>query len=204
MRDKKKENTEDRILNAARQVFMKKGMDGSRMQEIADEAGINKALLHYYFRSKQKLFEAIFRNVFSKAFPDIREIFMSDQTIDKKLAAFIDRYISLLINNPYLPGFLLREGNRAAGLIPGILDSIGRIPLEISDILLKEMKAGNIRTMDPGELIINIIALSIFPFAARPLIETVFFERDSNSYQEFLEKRRITIKEFVLSSILIK
>ena len=145
--------------------------------------------MHYYFRTKQKLFEATFRNVFSKAFPDIREIFMSDQTIDKKLAAFIDRYISLLINNPYLPGFLLREANRAAGLIPGILNSIGEIPMEISDILQKEMQAGKIRMMDPREIIINIIALSIFPFAARPVIETAFFENDGKSYKEFLEKR---------------
>ncbi|HOI50037.1 MAG TPA: helix-turn-helix domain-containing protein, partial [Prolixibacteraceae bacterium] len=66
-----KDKTEDKILDAAHEVFLRKGMDGARMQEIADEAGINKALLHYYFRSKEKLFEAILATVLKKAFPNI-------------------------------------------------------------------------------------------------------------------------------------
>ena len=70
----KDENTESQILNAAKNVFQRKGMDGSRMQEIADEAGINKAMLHYYYRSKQMLFEAVFKGAFSLLAPQLNKI----------------------------------------------------------------------------------------------------------------------------------
>ena len=74
----KKDSTEDKILEAAKNVFVTKGMEGARMQEIADEAGINKALLHYYFRSKERLFEAIFSEVIQMAFPQLTQILKSD------------------------------------------------------------------------------------------------------------------------------
>jgi len=67
----KKDNTRDRILMASKNVFQSKGMAGARMQDIADEAGINKALLHYYFSSKEKLFEVIFKEAFAQFFPKI-------------------------------------------------------------------------------------------------------------------------------------
>ena len=88
MNEIKKDNTEEKILNAAQTVFIQKGMDGARMQEIADEAGINKALLHYYFRTKQKLFEAIFKKVFSQIFPNLMDMVHSELPIEEKLGDF--------------------------------------------------------------------------------------------------------------------
>ena len=103
MNELKKDNTEEKILNAAQRVFVEKGMDGARMQEIANEAGINKALLHYYFRTKQKLFEAIFKKVFKSILPNIMEMVHSDLPIEKKLEIFIEKYIELLLKNPFVP-----------------------------------------------------------------------------------------------------
>lgn len=77
-------STEEKILNAAIRVFQKKGMAGSRMQEIADEANINKAMLHYYFRNKQRLFEAVFAQAFSKLAPQLNLIFNSEENVFEK------------------------------------------------------------------------------------------------------------------------
>ena len=94
-------------LSAAREVFLQKGFAGARMQDIADEAGINKALLHYYFRSKEKLFETIFREAFEKLIPHITEVFSSDLPFYDKIRAFTDAYITMAIENPFIPLFVL-------------------------------------------------------------------------------------------------
>lgn len=204
MTENKKDNTEEKILNAAHEVFIKKGMDGTRMQEIADTAGINKALLHYYFRTKQKLFEAIFKTAFKKIFPKIEEMVRADIPIEDKLGTFIDKYIDILLKNPYLPSFILKEINRDPEFIANTIKNLGVNPDIVFQLFEKEMKAGNIRKMDPRELMVNMLALSIFPFAARPLMKAVFFKNDKKAYNEFLKNRKTTVKEFILNSILIK
>ncbi len=213
----KKDNTEQKILEAAHAVFIKKGMDGARMQEIADEAGINKSLLHYYFRSKQKLFEAIFRKIFASAFPNISRLMLSHRPIEIKIGMFIDQYIDLLTNNPYLPNFILKEINRDPQSLAKaisqpelnsheVLSSInkqGINPREIFQMFENEMKAGNIKKMNPADLMANILGLSIFPFAAKPLLTIMFFNGDKKAYNNFLKDRKKTVKEFVLNSIMI-
>jgi len=199
-----KDNTEDKILVAAQKVFIEKGMDGARMQEIANEAGINKALLHYYFRSKQKLFEAIFKMVFSQIFPNLMELANADSPIDKRIATFIDKYISLLQKHAFLPTFILKEMNRDPKFLATIIKSSGINPPEIFAMLEREMNQGTIRRMDPRDLLINILSLSIFPFAAQPLFNIVLFNDDKAAYTQFLEARKNSIKEFVLNAILTK
>lgn len=204
MTEIKKDNTEEKILNAAQNVFIQKGMDGARMQEIADEAGINKALLHYYFRTKQKLFEAIFKKVFSNILPNLMDMVHSDLPIEEKLGIFIENYIDLLMKNPYLPNFILKEIHRDPGFLASILKRNGMKPKEVFALFEKEMEAGKIRIMDPRDLLVNILGLSIFPIAAQPLLNIVFFENDKKAYHEFLLKRKESVKAFILNSILVK
>ena len=204
MNEIKKDNTEEKILNAAQTVFIQKGMDGARMQEIADEAHINKALLHYYFRTKEKLFDAIFKKVFSKILPNIMEMVDSDLPVEKKLELFIENYIDLLMKNPFLPTFILKEMNHNPEFLASIIKGTGIKPQEIFAIFEKEMDAGKIKRMDPRDLLINILSLSIFPIAAKPLMTIMFFDKDKKAYNEFITTRKITVKEFVLNSILTK
>ncbi len=204
MTELKKDNTEEKILNAAHTVFVQKGMDGTRMQEIADTAGINKALLHYYFRTKQKLFEAIFKQVFKQVFPKIESLILSDKPIEEKLGIFIEHYIDVLLKNPFLPTFILKEINRDPEFLASVIKSQGINPSQIFAMLEKEMEAGKIRKMDPREIMVNLLGLSIFPFAAKPLMQLVFFDNDKKAYKQFLENRKSTVKDFVLNSILLK
>jgi TetR/AcrR family transcriptional regulator len=204
MSEIKKDNTEEKILVAAQTIFTRKGMDGSRMQEIADEAGINKALLHYYFRTKQKLFEAIFKKVFSQIFPNLNTFIQSELSIEEKLEIFIQGYIDLLLENPFLPSFILKEIYRDPEFLASVIKYTGVNPKEIFSMLEKEMEAGNIKKMDPEEVLINILALSIFPVAARPLMEIMFFDNNKKAYDDFLINRKKTVLHFILDSILIK
>ncbi|MEZ5103167.1 MAG: TetR/AcrR family transcriptional regulator [Draconibacterium sp.] len=204
MNEIKKDNTEEKILNAAQTVFIEKGMDGARMQEIADEAGINKALLHYYFRTKEKLFNAIFKKVFSQIFPNLMAMVQSELPLEEKLGAFLETYIDLLQRNPFLPTFILKEMNRNPEFLASIIKNGGAKPEEIFRMFEKEMEAGKIRKMDPCDLLINILGLSIFPIAAKPLMTIMFFDNDKNAYNKFIENRKTTVKEFILNSILIK
>lgn len=199
-----KDNTEEKILHAAQTVFIQKGMDGARMQEIANEAGINKALLHYYFRNKQKLFEAIFSKVFNQIFPDIKSLIFSEKPFEERLGAFVERYIDLLLKNPFLPAFILKEINRDPDFLASIIKKQGINPEEILQMIEREMEAGTICRMDARDLMVNILGLSIFPFAARPLMQMMFFNNSKKEYNEFLIKRKESVKIFILNSILVK
>lgn len=203
MNEFKKDNTEEKILIAAQSVFIEKGMDGARMQEIANHAGINKALLHYYFRTKQKLFEAIFKKVFKSILPNIMEMVHSDLPIEKKLGIFIEKYIELLLKNPFVPTFILKEMNRDPGFLAATIKSSGIQPVEILAMFEREMEAGNIRKMDPRDLMANILGLSIFPIAAGPLLNILFFDNNKQEYERFIQKRKETVKIFILNSIML-
>jgi len=202
MNEIKKDNTEEKILLAAQEVFIQKGMDGARMQEIADHADINKALLHYYFRTKQKLFEAIFKKVFSKIFPNLMELVHSDQPFEEKLGSFIEKYVDLLQRNPFLPTFILKEMNRDPEILAHIIKSSGVVPADIFAMIEREIDAGNIRRMDPRDLMVNVLGLSIFPVAAGPLLNIMFFDNNKKEYERFIQHRKNSVKTFILNSIM--
>ncbi len=111
MKDKSK-NNEEKILNAAKNIFQQKGMTGARMQEIADKAGINKALLHYYYRSKQLLFEAVFHQAFKIIAPKLGTVLNSDLPLFDKIKQFTQAYINFALEHPYLPNFIIHELNQ--------------------------------------------------------------------------------------------
>ena len=200
----KKDSTEDKILEAAKNVFVSKGMEGARMQEIADEAGINKALLHYYFRSKEKLFEAIFSEIIKFAFPKITRIAQSDEPFATKLEQVIDAYIDLLIKHPFIPGFVMKELNRDPSGLFKIVMKFGLNPQVIFDQIQLAMDRGEIIQMQPRHLAANIISMCIFPFAARPLVSFVLFKDDQVALDAFYAERADVIKKFVIDAIVIK
>lgn len=200
----KKDTTEEKILEAATSVFVEKGMEGARMQEIADEAGINKALLHYYFRSKERLFEAIFSNVINMAFPQLTQIAKSDAPFVSKLEQVIDAYINLLKKHPFIPVFVLKELNRDPSGMFKMVVKFGLNPQIIVDQIQLAMDRGEIIRMDPRHLAINIISMCIFPFAARPIINFLIFKNDADALEQFYAERAAVIKQFVINAIVIK
>lgn len=200
----KKDSTEDKILEAAKNVFIAKGMEGARMQEIADEAGINKALLHYYFRSKERLFEAIFSEIFKFAFPKLSKIILSDAGIVTKIELFVDAYIDILIKHPFMPGFVMKEMNRDPSGLFKLVAKYGLDPQPVFSYIQQAMDEGVIIKMKPQHLVVNIVSMCIFPFAARPVIGFVVFKNDQKALETFYTERAEVIKEFVINAIVIK
>jgi len=92
-------STEGTILEAAKKVFISHGFDGTSMQQIANEAGINKSLLHYYFRNKEKLFAAVFSYAFQNFIPQVQGILNSDISVFIKIERIVSEYMDMLLKN---------------------------------------------------------------------------------------------------------
>ncbi len=194
-------NTEQKILVAAKKVFVEKGMEGARMQQIADEAGINKALLHYYFRSKDKLFEAVFKESFYKIVPNIVELMKGELSLFEKISLFAESYIEIIIENPFIPGFVLHELNRNPQRIVDLISNIGIEPKLFAQQIDAEFRKGNIRKVDPFHLIVNMLAMCVFPFVATPILKTVIFEGNDENFEKFIEERKKSVPQFIINSI---
>ena len=201
-----KVDTEKVILNAARKVFVLKGLDGARMQEIADEAGMNKALLHYYFRSKEKLFKKVFSEAMGTFFPAM-VVILGDPKIPiaNKLEAFVDNYIKIIHDNPFIPSFIIGELNKnPEQLTEFFVESgidISRVEVILNNILAKEL---GITVQQARHLVVNIISLCVFPFVGRPLLEKVIFQSNQDEFEKFLSERKAVILNLVNTSINLK
>ncbi len=182
--------TEDLIYAAARQVFQEKGFDGARMQEIADRAGINKALLHYYFRSKDRLFEMVFQAAVSQIFPKVMGPLMVQAPLRERVEHFVTVYIDTLRANPFLPGFVLHELSRNPERIKAFIPTLVRPVLKpLFEGVHAAMADGDLPPINPAQFIMNLVSLCIFPFVARPIFQAVL-GFDDEAYGRFLEERK--------------
>ena len=192
--------TEERILEAAKKVFHCKGFDGARMQEIADEAGVNKSLVHYYYRNKDNIFQAVFEDAFSSLIGKLNEIFFSDLPFTSKIETFIGYYIKFLSQNSYLPLFILNGLYSKPEQIKAMLLKNHLSPERLMDQIRKQTREELGLDVDPFHVLINILALSIFPVVAKPLIETIFGFSEVQLNQ-FYEERKKVVPEFILNAL---
>lgn len=196
--------TEEKIFNAATAIFEEKGFAAARMQEIADRAGINKALLHYYFHSKEQLFGAVFQPLMKKMFEKILSVFALDISFEDKIRLFYDEHINILIKNPRLPLFLLNEISHNPELAKGIRETL-QFP-KISEIIYKqhakEFREYGIKKSELSQLMITIVSLSIFPFAARDVMKMVLSQPDDGkNFNTFMRERKKFAADFVISAL---
>jgi TetR/AcrR family transcriptional regulator len=200
--------TERRILDAARAVFIRRGTAGARMQEIAAEARVNQALLHYYYRSKERLAAAVFQQAASRLFPAVLGVLGSDLSLDDKIDGLIATYIDNLMQNPFLPGYLLSELHHEPERVEQFLAATsGGGPAALGSTLavlgrqIKErVDAGTMRPITPQQFAVNLISLCIFPFAARPMLSIVM-GMDDAAFTRFMEQRRWELPSFFRSAL---
>jgi AcrR family transcriptional regulator len=194
-------STESRVMEAAKKVFITHGFDGTSMQRIADEAGINKSLLHYYFRSKEKLFSAVFKYAISQFIPQLQGILLSDESLFSKIEKIVSEYMDMLRKNEFIPAFILHEINVNPDRLFDIMQGSGLNPQLLLNQLQREIQKGNIRQVDPRQLIVNLLSLCIFPFAARPLLQRILFENKPDSYEQFLSERKREVTRFIIQAL---
>ncbi len=194
-------STEEKIYEAARKVFILKGMEGARMQEIADEAGMNKALLHYYYRNKENLFKAVFKDIFTKFFAKLKDTLLSSATTREKLTVFIDNYIDLITANPYVPSFIINEINRDPKVLSSLMVENFMEPAKVLKLFFNEVESANKSVVDPRHILTSLMGMLVFPFVARPILQMVLFQDDKVAYNNFLEERKEVVKNMMFKLI---
>lgn len=195
-------NTEEQIIEAAKKIFTKKGLAGARMQDIADEAGINKAMLHYYYRSKDKLFEIVFNEAINKVMTSLNNILATQMPFPEKIKAIVENYITALMANPQLPLFVLHEITQNPEMFIKELKSRVGFP-NVKTFMVEIVEAGEkgiIRKISPVQLVMNIISMSVFPFVAKPLFQAVA-EMDDVQFRMMMEDRKRVLVEFILAAL---
>jgi AcrR family transcriptional regulator len=173
------------------------------MQEIANEAGINKALLHYYFRSKDLLFERIFFEEVKKFSPILKNAIDQEVDLYQKINNICEAYIMMSIENPFVPVFVIGELNKQPDLFiqkmfDGDLPDFPKLALEIK----MEVDAGNIRPILPQHLIMNMMSMCVFPFLMKPMF-IVGMKIDKDLFQNLMLQRIKEVPKFILESIKI-
>lgn len=207
MPDKKpvEKSTEEKIFDAARSVFHQKGFDGARMKEIAEKADINKSMLHYYYRSKDKLFEKIYQISLMRALPQIVGLLNKELPLEEKLHQFVKEYLKVIKENPDIPTFIIRELNANPSRIQEFFQA--RVAKKIQPFV-KELRdaahEGRIRgNLPPEQVIINIMSLIIFPFIGKPILQ-ILFSLDDNKFDEFIDQRLYYLPGHVVNMTLKK
>ena len=160
-------STEDKIMEAARKVFLSKGYSATRTRDIADEAGINLALLNYYFRSKEKLFRMVMVEKMKKFFGVLMPVIYDDATtLDFKLQIIAANYINLLLEHPDLPFFVLGEIRNDPALIVNVAQKKDFLK---HSVFIKQVREKT--TIDPYQFLFNLLGMCIFPFIMRPAFQ---------------------------------
>ena len=201
------QNTEQRIIEAAEQEFLIKGFDGARTTSIAAKAGVTHAMFHYYFRTKEKIFEKIISqklDLLTKLI--IESISLENLSLEEKLNRIIDSHIDFVSENPQLPGFLVREifnNPKRFEILKVRFESFA--PLLIQNIqkeLDKGHEQGKYRKSDAKILLIDIISLNIFPYTASPLINSILngFMNDKEKFKELRKRENF---ETIMRKILV-
>lgn len=194
-------DTEQKVLEAARVVFIKKGMEGARMQEIADQAGINKALLHYYFRSKEKLFERVFLEALGKTLPSIVSIMLSDKPFWDKIKCFVDGYLTLIQKNPFIPSFIVQEVNRDPQNLIRLMRQNNVDFTKVFNVISRDIANANLKPISPEHFIINLIGMCVFPFIAAPMLKAIICNGDEEKFNQILSERKKVVFEFIKNAL---
>ncbi|MDJ1469429.1 TetR/AcrR family transcriptional regulator [Xanthocytophaga flava] len=197
-------DTEAKIKEAAKRIFVQKGFDGARVRDIAEEAGVNIALMNYYFRSKEQLFEQIYTEVFTGFFNRILSILNEETPFEVKIWQLVDKYIDFLLENAMVPSFVLSELTRNDGQIFKKFNVSGVIQNAYFTKQLKdEIEKGNYRDIEPLQLIMTILGSMVFPFIAKPVVRYIG-DLDEKGFQDFVMERKKIIPVMIMTYLRTK
>jgi AcrR family transcriptional regulator len=190
-------------------VFVRTGPAGARTQEIAREAGVNSALVHYYFRSKARLAEAVFKRAAGQLLPTVIRILASDAALEDKVAQVVEVELQQLSRAPFLPAYVLSELAHHPERAPQLVAAVtGEVPIEVGARVRAALgaqidaaaRAGRMHRIAPEQFVVNLLALCVFPFAARPMLMAVLGMNQAG-FEQFIETRRKELAPFFLRAL---
>lgn len=182
------ENIESRIIEAAKQEFIEKGFEQTSMSDIAAVVGINRPTLHYYFRTKDKMFQAVFASIVSNFLPHIDAIFSKQEPFEKKLGEIIDVYFDIFTANPLLPKFIIGEIHRD---VDHLIDTFYILKFDqylhhIGELLQQEIDRNHLKKVPLQFIFMTFYSQLTFPFLSRNLSKRLFFHDNPEEYTRFL------------------
>lgn len=192
---------EGRIIEAAKRVFVLKGYEATKMGDIATEVGISRTAMHYYFRTKEMLFDAIFGQLIRVLLPNIALIMEEPSSFLEKLPKIVDQYVSVMQQNPQFPIFVVNEFNRDP---QHLYRTVMKDPLRIQPLiqlqrqLLDEMDKGLIRRMPLIYSVSTLLSLVVFPMLARNPLTDLFLDGDKEQFDAFFEERKSLITDIMV------
>lgn len=187
-------STEEKIKVAARKVFTQKGFSAARTRDIAEEAGINLALLNYYFRSKENLFDIVMMENLRQFLLGLKKDVLNDEksSLIEKVELIVKNYINLLKANPDLPLFVLSEIRANPGKLADSMDIKSAL---LQSTFFKQLMAATKGKVHPVHFMLNIMGMTIFPFVASPLLQNVLSLKQAD-FDTLMEQRKKLIPQW--------
>lgn len=200
-------STEKKILEAATRIFLKRGKHGARMEDIAREAGLNKALLHYYFRTKEHLYREVFQNEIRQFFKELTAAIPREEDFKKFMKKFIYFHIQHIQKNPQVVRFLIWEFGQDTSLIQETAKELKEsLQIKLPDFWVEKIEKAVqdkiIRPIDPTQFILSVLGMNLFVFVGRSLLEAVFTDFDFQD-AAFIEKRKAAIFDLLWNGLKI-
>ncbi len=201
---KKSLSTKEKLLKAATELFLKKGVDRVGVREIAAKANINLSLMNYYFKSKENLLEHIFESLIQHKAAKLQEVLEAETSLDYKIKLYVEVYIDMLMENPLLVSFFMTILHRNPEKIISMVSAKSLYNSEVFCSQIEvEAKAGRIRFTDPEQFFISMVSLIIFPIAIKDLI----IDRNSFAtpqFKQFILERKEVVPDMLISYLFVK
>lgn len=199
------ENSNDvrtKIIDVSRSLFIKKGLKGTTVRDIATAAGTNVAMVNYYFQSKDKLFDAIFEEAFGVLVTRIFSAIDSELPFFEMVRKWVYSYYDTLMEYPQLPIFVLNELNQNPAMLEEKLklQNPYQIYSKLAIRIHEEEKKGTIRPLPVSDFLLNLVSLSVFPFVFGP-VATRFINLSEKQYKELLDNHKEYVVEFIIAAI---
>lgn len=192
-------STEEKIKDAAKKIFLEKGFGSTTTRDIAECADTNIALVNYYFRSKERLFQEIFRESFAETFMPVARILNDDLPLEAKIYKFVDHMTELLKRDPLLPMFVLSE---MRGENSKMCETIAELHAEEKNRfqlqLEEEAAKGNIRKTDFAQVEVSLMSMVIFPFVSMNMLK-MKKGMSTEEFYRFMDDRKKAIPEMILT-----
>jgi TetR/AcrR family transcriptional regulator len=187
------QQTESLIKETAKRIFFQKGMIKATTQQIADEAGVNRALIHYYFRSRDLLFKTVLEEAISETRDKVDSVFNSNEPFKTKISKYLDVFIDRNAEFPYIQNFIVTEIMRDANKMKEYSSrKKSHMMKHIVPLLNAEIKSGGMKPIDPEHFIVNMMSMCSYPLVAKPMIQSMF-SYDDKTYRKFLKERKQVI-----------
>lgn len=166
-------SVEEKIVKAAKEVFLKNGYNETNMADIAEVVSLTRPTLNYYFRTKERLFQAVFSEILRSFIPKIKSLISADLPLEEKIEQIVQIYFQIVMQSPELPLFILKEANRdSSGFIDNAIDILSLLN-GVKEATLIEMEKGYMRKVPPLEVFYTFYGLITFPFLTKPFLSQI-------------------------------